>query len=203
MIDRAKVAPVLLVLGAGLAAVASFSETYRTFYPGFGGPEQTFTTTLWVVVAEPPTGGPDSAYNAAGWPVLLAAVVMVVAAVLLVRERTAFVGAPVAMGVAGVLAGVVLLYVLQVRRERAVMESWPVQDSERPELSFLGGTYLLVGAAVVGLAGAVLAQRRRPVVQVVEQDEEAVVVHQLGSDDDTPPFGIAILGEQEQQRETR
>ncbi|MGW6937384.1 hypothetical protein ACWGE0_45560 [Lentzea sp. NPDC054927] len=198
MIDRRKVAPVLLVLGAGLAVVGSFSGTYRTLYPGYGAPQQTFTTTLWIVTAEPPSGGPDSPYNAAGWPVLVAAVAMVVAAVLLGRARTAYVGGLVAMGFAGGLAGTVVLYVLQVLREEAVMESWPVEDGQRPELSFLGGMYLLVVAAVVGLVGAVLAQRKQqPEEELV--DEDAVVVHQLDSDDDTPPFGIAIPSDEQQE----
>lgn len=157
------------------------------------------TTTLWIVISEPPHGPEQDAYNAAGWPVIIAALCMVVAAVLVVRERTSFVGSPVAMGAAGALAGIVFLYVLQVRREKEVMAAWPVEDGQRPELSFLGGTYLLAVAAVIGLVGAVLAQRKRQAEEPDEVDKEAVVVHQLDSDDDTPPFGIAIPGEEQQE----
>ena len=207
MIDRGKAAPVLLVLGAGLAAVGSFEDTYQTFYPGYGGPggpgEQTLSTNLWIVTTSPSIEPPQDAYNAAGLPVIITAVLMVVAAVFLVKRRRSF-AAPAAMGAAGALAGIALLYVLQVRREKEVMDSWPVAEGgQKPELSLLGGTYLLVAAALVGLVGAALAQRRQqPDEPEAEVDEKAVVVHQLDADDDTPPFGIAVLGE-EQQQETR
>lgn len=200
MIDRRKVAPILLVLGAGLAAVGSFSDTYRTIYPGFGGPDQTLTTTLWVVTTEPQAGTPPDAYLATGWPVIIAAGCMVVAAVLAMRPRTSFIGTPAAMGAAGALAGIVLAYVIQVRREKEIMASWPADSGKSPVLTFLGGTYLLVVAAIVGLVGAALVQRKQQ--RELESEETAVVVHQFGGDDDTPPFGIAVLGD-DQQRETR
>lgn len=200
MIDRRRIAPILLVVAAGLAAVGSFEDTYRTSYPGYGGSgEQVLSTNLWIVTADPPVGLPQELYNAAGFPVIITAVLMVVAAVFLMRRRTSF-AAPVAMGAAGALAGMVLLYVLQVRREKAVILSWPVAEEEKPELSVLGGTYLLVAAALVGLVGAALAQRgQQPEETEEEVDEEAVVVHQLDDDDDTPPFGIAIIGEEQQE----
>ena len=49
MIDRRKIASVLLVLGALLTAFASFQTTYNTIYHHERGLEQTFTTTLWIV----------------------------------------------------------------------------------------------------------------------------------------------------------
>jgi hypothetical protein len=199
VIDRRRIALILLVLGAGLAAVGSFQDTYRTLYPGFGGPDQTLTTSLWIVTEEPSSEGlPQQVFNASGWPVIIAAVLVVVAAVLVVGERTAFIGRPVAMGAAGALAGIVFAYVLQVQREQEIMASWPVEPGQQPQLSFLGGTYLLGAAAIVALAGAVLVQREQQAGEE-ELDEEAVVVHQLDADDDTPPFGIAIPGEEQQQ----
>ena len=198
MIDRRKIAPILLVVGAGLAAVASFQDTYRTVYPGFGGPDQTMTTTLWIVTMDPASDPPQDAYYAAGWPVIITAVLMVVAAVLLLRERMSFVGTPAAMGAAGALAGIAFLYLLQVRREQELMASWPVPDGQHPVLNILGGTYVLVAAAVVGLVGALLAQRGQR-FEKVEPGEEAVVVHQLDDGDDTPPFGIAIPSEEQQE----
>jgi hypothetical protein len=171
VIDRRRIALILLVLGAGLAAVGSFQDTYRTLYPGFGGPDQTLTTSLWIVTEEPPSEGlPQQVFNASGWPVIIA-------------------------------AGIVFAYVLQVQREQEIMASWPVEPGQQPQLSFLGGTYLLGAAAIVALAGAVLVQREQQAGEE-ELDEEAVVVHQLDADDDTPPFGIAIPGE-EQEQETR
>lgn len=198
MIDRGKVAPVLLVLGAGLAAVGSFTDTYRTYYPGYSGPGQVMTTSLWIIREEPPTATPPlKVYSAAGWPVILAAALVVVAAVLVVRGRAATIGRPLATGAAGALAGIVLTYVLQVLRDKELMDSWP--GGQNPQLDLLGGTYLLVAAAVIGLVGAVLVQREQQALPQEEEDEQAVVVHQLGSDDDTPPFGIAVLGEEQQE----
>ena len=201
MIDRRKIGPILLLVGAGLATVASFQDTYGTVYPGFGGPEQKMTTTLWIVVRDPAFGEPpQDAYNAGGLPVIIAAALMVVAAVLLVRKRTSFVGTPAAMGAAGALAGIVLMYVLQVWREKELMAGMVLPDGQTAVLSFLGGTYVLVAAAVIGLVGAVLAQRGQPPEEAEEEvDEEAVVVHQLDDGDDTPPFGLAIPAEEQQQ----
>ena len=98
------------------------------------------------------------------------------------------------LAAAGGLAGVVLFYVLQLRHEEELINSWPVE--QRYEVVFREGTYLLILGAVIGLVGAALAQRQPR--QEQEQEEEEVVVHQLDADDDTPPFGLAIA-EQEQE----
>ena len=189
MIDRRKIAALLLILGAALAVVGSFEDTYRTIYRGFG-PDQSMTTSLWIVTLDPPQGDPRDAYNALGWPVVIAAALMVVGAVLTTRPRTAFVGKPVAMGGAGALAGIVFTYLLQVQREATTVSEWPVENGRSNVLDILGGMYVIGAAAITGLVGAGLAQRKQE--QVEEGDEEEVVVHQLGNDDDTPPFGIAI-----------
>ncbi|GAB2815480.1 hypothetical protein [Lentzea nigeriaca] len=198
MIDRRKIAALLLILGAALAVVGSFEDTYRTIYRGFG-PDQSMTTTLWIVTLDPPQGDPRDAYQALGWPVVIAAVLMVVGAVLTTRQRVAFVGKPVAMGGAGALAGIVFTYLLQVQREAKTISEWPVENGRSNVLDILGGMYVIGAAAIIGLVGAGLAQRRQQ-EPVEEADEEEVVVHQLGNDDDTPPFGIAIPDDE--QRET-
>ncbi len=56
------------------------------------------------------------------------------------------------------------------------------------------GLYLLTAAAIIGLIGAALAQHAQPVPQSEPGDE--AVVHQF-TDDDTPPFGIAMSQEEE------
>ncbi|MFD5831136.1 hypothetical protein [Lentzea sp. NPDC060358] len=182
MADLRKVASALLVLAAVTVVVGSFQTTYETVFHGYG-PDRSVSTTLWVVVSDEQTGVQDDepAFYAAGTPVALSAALLVLAAVLLVRDR----GRALAMAAAGALAGIVFYYVTQVLHERKIRESWP-GGGESFEYTFHAGTYLLVAGAFAGLVGAVLAQRRphRP------QPEQAVVVHQLDPDDDTPPFGI-------------
>lgn len=192
MIDRRRVAGVPMALGAGLAVVASFQPTFSSVYEGFG-PGLTITTTLWTTRSSSVSGFPEQpAFFPAGWPVVISALVMVAAVVLLQRERSAFAGRPLAAGGAGLLTGVVLLYVLQVR-------SLTDRDVGAPEevVHYHGGMYLLVFGAVIGLVGAGLAQQW---YTVEETAEDGVVVHQLGADD-TPPFGIAIP--EDEQQETR
>jgi hypothetical protein len=197
VIDRGKIAVLLLMLGAGLAVVGSFQDVYQTVYRDLP-PERTMTTTLWIVRSVPPDGPDRDAYYPFGLPVLIAAVLLVVAAVLALRERTGHVAKPVAAGAAGALAAFVFAYWLLVRREEESISDWPINDSQKPVLEVLGGMYLLVAAAVIGLAGATLVQwRQREQPEPLEEDE--VVVHQLDSDDDTPPFGIAIPDEQQQE----
>lgn len=198
MIDRRKIAGVLLVLGALLTAFASFQNTYGTVYHHGRGLEQTYTTTLWIVTAKPQTSSLDDAYYAAGGPVIIAAVLVVVAVVLMLRERSAFIGRPLAMGAAGALAGVVFFYVAQIRHEKEMMSYWPTGDGQSYELNYFAGTYLLGAGAIIAVIGAAFAQQRpQPLVQQI--DEDAVVVHQLDHDDDTPPFGTEIPPDAQQE----
>ncbi|SMD16965.1 hypothetical protein [Lentzea albidocapillata] len=203
MIDSRKTAWVLLALGAVLSVVASLQDVFSTVYKGFGS-DLTVTWTLWAIRSAPQEGvAGQSALFAAGWPVVVSAVVMAVAVVFVVRERTAFVGRPLAMGGAGLLAGVVLLYVVQVWELERGINAQPQSGAGKDELLYNGGFYLLMVAAVAALVGAVLVQRRSPEPVAEDDDEgEEVVVHQLDSDDDTPPFGLAIPHDDE-QREAR
>ncbi|SFR28685.1 hypothetical protein SAMN04488564_114249 [Lentzea waywayandensis] len=202
MIDRRKIAWVLLTLAAVVSVVASLQDVFSTVYKGFGTDLRS-TSTLWITTSNPQDGPAEQpAFFAAGWPVMISAILMAVAVVLLVRQETAFVGRPLAMGGAGALAGVVLLYVFQVWELQELIDSQPPRGSSKDELLYHDGFYLLVIAAVAGLVGAGLAQRRSSEPVVEDEDEgDGVVVHQLGNDDDTPPFGIAIPDDDE--RETR
>lgn len=204
MTDRRKIAWVLLALGAVLSVVASLQDVFSTVYKGFGS-DLISTSTLWTTRTEPDTTGlGPSALFAAGWPVVLSAIGMAVAVVFLLREQTASVGRPLAMGTAGMLAGVVLLLTVELWDLEEILESQETNGPGSDEMLFHGGFSLLVIATVAGLAGAVLAQRRGPEPLVEEDDgeEDGVVVHQLGGDDDTPPFGLAIPQDDE-QREAR
>ncbi|MCP2246792.1 hypothetical protein [Lentzea aerocolonigenes] len=199
MIDRRKIASVLLVLGALLTAFASFQNTYGTVYQYGRGLDQSFTTTLWIVKGAPQTSSVDDAYYAAGGPVMITAVLALVAVVLMLRERSAFIGRPLAMGAAGALAGVVFFYVAQIQHEKEMMSYWPTGDGQSYELNYFAGTYLLGAGAIIAVIGAALAQQRpQPVVQQID-DEDAVVVHQLDHDDDTPPFGTEIPPDAQQE----
>lgn len=186
MTDRRKIAPALLLLAAVSVAVGSFQDTYGLVFRG-GQLYPSVSTSLWGVTSGTPEADrPDTAVHyAAGMPVVICAVLLVVAAVLAFRGR----GRALALVVAGALAGIVFYYVIQVLHEEELRASWP-GGAGAFEFYFGAGTYLLAAGAVIGLAGAALAQRKQP------QPEEAVVVHQLDADDDTPPFGI------ERQQET-
>ncbi|MCR3753379.1 hypothetical protein [Lentzea californiensis] len=203
MIDRRKISWVLLALGAVLSVVASLQAVFSTVYDGLGT-DLTVSTTLWITTSDPQNGPVEQpALFAAGWPVVVSAIVMAVSVALMVRERTAFVGRPLAVGGAGALAGVVFLFVVQVKGLEELVASQQQSGSRNDEMHYHGGFYLLMVAAVVGLVGAALAQRRSPEPVAEDDDEgEEVVVHQLGGDDDTPPFGLAIPHDDE-QREVR
>lgn len=193
MIDRRKIAGPLVLAGAGLAVVSSFLDTYASGHVGVG--RSPFSSSLWIQTSPGlPAEAPDDSYYGAGWPVVITASAMVACAVLMTRERTASFGRPAALAAAGGLAGVVLFYVIQLRHEEELINSWPVD--QQYEVVFHEGTYLLILAAIIGLVGAALAQRQQ--LPEEQPPEEDVVVHQLDADDDTPPFGIAI-----QEQETR
>jgi hypothetical protein len=199
VIDRRKAALVLVLVGAGLAVLGSFQDTYSTAYER--GPEA-YTTTLWIVGSKQAFNSSADPYYAQGYPMIIAVALMVAAVVLLARGgKAATIARPVVLVAAGGLAGIVLTYVFQLVREEKIVNSLP-QDG--PDLAytvtFLAGTYLLVAGAVIGLVGAALVQQMQSQPEEADDEEdEEVVVHQLGSDDDTPPFGIAIPPDDEQE----
>lgn len=188
----------LLVLGAGLAVTSSFQQMYTITFTG-GGIRQTMVTTLWGVTWDLQTSAASNTADANGLSVLITAVSMVVAAVLVLRPRTAHLGRPVAMGAAGALGGVVLAFVFEVReRANLVIGASPGDAGQSTSMTVHSGVYLLVAGVLLGLAGAALAQRKHEEQQGEEGEEDEVVVHQLDDGDDTPPFGIA-MPEHEQQ----
>jgi hypothetical protein len=196
--DRRRIAALLLVLGAGLAVVGSTQDAYRTLFRGFGGPDQTDTTNLWAD-KNPLNLEPVGPVYAFGSLVVVLAVVMVVAAVFTLRNRTAFVARVVALGAAGVLAGLVLEYWQRVLAQQAIMRSWPGNAGQSATVEVLSGLYVVAAGAVAGLVGAVLTQRKQEEPSQEDEDEEEVVVHQLDSADDTPPFGIAVPDAEQQE----
>ncbi|SDP70702.1 hypothetical protein SAMN05421507_13920 [Lentzea jiangxiensis] len=186
----------LSVLGAGTVVAGSLLDTFRTVHKGFEV-ELVITTSAWVTRSEPPSGPPENpALFAAGWPLVVCAVVVACAVVLTLRERTAFVGRVLVLGAAGALAGVVFLYLALVERQRSLYSFGP-SGEPAAEVHYLGGTWMLVLGAIITLVGAVLAQQR---VGSASVDEDGVVVRSLGGEDDTPPFGIAVPGDGREAR---
>ena len=188
--DRGKPAAVLLVLAGVLAGVGNLLPMYTAMHTS---PVEAFAFSggLWehAVVTSPTGGGVNPLLNV-GAPVLFTAVVTVVAGLLaLRRDRVAPPARVVALGAASAFLGVVLAYTVSVLRDEEMINAFDAGLSPSFDFHFNTGLYLLALAAVLGLAGAVLAQRPRPALP--EPDENAVVVHQV-MDDDTPPFGIAI-----------
>jgi hypothetical protein len=200
VIDRRKSALVLVLVGSGLAVLGSFQDTYSTAYDK--GPEA-FTTTLWTVTSKRPLNWSTDTNYANGYPMVVAVALMVAAVVFLTRGgKAATIARPVMLAAAGGLAGIVLTYVFQLLHEEKFVNSMPADGLQYTYmLTFRSGTYLLVAGAVIGLVGAALVQQVQPQPEEADDDQE-VVVHQLGSDDDTPPFGIA-MPEQGEQQEAR
>lgn len=183
----------LVLAGAGLAVVSSFLDAYGTGEIGVA--REPFASSLWIVLSGRPEGVPSTTYYGAGWPVVVTALAMVAGVVLMARERTAAIGRSVALTAAGGLGGVVLFYIVQLRHEEELMNSWPTDL--KYEVVLHEGAYLLIVAAIVGLVGAALARRHQQEQRPEEQEE--VVVHQLDDADDTPPFGIAMPEHEEQE----
>lgn len=167
----------MVVLGGVLAGVASSMSMYE-FVHEMNGTKSAITMSLFGVVLDEPEAVHRGTLISNAWPVLGFAVLMVVAAVFTLKGRWA--ARVWLLGAAGALAGVAF----------AILAG-AVQDAERVDAmsaeginmttTYLPGMYLLIAAAVVGMVGAVLAQRV-PLVR-------AVVVEDV----DTPPFGIEVL----------
>jgi len=193
--DLRKAAVPLVVLGGVLAGVCGFQPMYVVTQT-VSRETWTFTTSLWGTRTYASTEVYVESLMSDAVPVLLTAVLMVVAAVLTLRDgkvaRAARVGV---IGAAGAFAGIVLAFVIVAIQQEERANGYDFGGQTTIELTYLPGIYLLSAAAIIAIVGAALAQRPRPVAQP-EPDEEAVVVHQF-MDDDTPPFGIAMPHEEE------
>ncbi len=182
----------LVVLGGTLTAASCFTDLYTTYQQG----PVAFRNwiSLWGTRTDRPVGPEVDTVLNAGVPVVIAAALMVVAAVLVLSprlpkvSRTARVTAVVA---AGALAGIVLAFVVGVLQEEEFMGSLYGTPGHEYRTTYLPGLYLLVAGALAGLVGAMLTQWPHQPRPVGEPGREAVVVHRF-TDDDTPPFGIAV-----------
>ena len=188
MTDRGKPAAVLVVLGGVLAAISTQLSMYTVLHRAqevfaFGG-------TLWRSSTGPLAERELNPMMDVGtWIVITVAVLVVAGLLALRRDRVAPPARVVALVAGAAFPGIVTAYAVGVLREEEMINAYEQVSSMPYVYRFDAGLYLLFAAAVLGLAGAVLAQRPRPAVP--EPDEDAVVVHQF-VDDDTPPFGIAM-----------
>jgi hypothetical protein len=190
----------LVVLGGALTAISCFADLYTTYEHG-PVPSSRSTISLW--------GGESGLRGIpevntvvnTGVPVVVATALMVVAAVLTVPRlpRINGIARVTTMVAAGALAGIVLAFVVGALHEEELMSPRYGIPGYEFQVTYLPGLYLLVAGALAGLVGAVLAQRPQQPRPVDEPEGEAVVVHQL-TDDDTPPFGIAVSAQTEEQR---
>ncbi|KOV81510.1 hypothetical protein ADL03_29380 [Nocardia sp. NRRL S-836] len=178
------------MLAGVLAGVSNLLPMYTVMHTS---PVDAFAWdgSLWVPSSATPAAERDvSPLLNAGTPVLVTLVVAVVAGLLaLRRDRIAPPARVVALAAAAAFLGAVVAYGVGVLRDEEMVNAFDAGATPPFAYHFNSGFYLLVAAAVLALTGAVLVQRPRPAAP--EPDDDAVVVHQM-TDDDTPPFGLAI-----------
>ena len=174
-----------LLAGAVLTAMGSTGSLYETTRIN-SGYRSGYRLTLWAGEFVSPDGATASGDVRIlfGVPVVVAAVLLVVAGVLVLASprlpvRVALAARVGAVVAAGLLVGAVWTVGQMVRA--ATEESDPVGGT----LVATAGTgmWLLIAAAVVAVAGALLVQQRPevPVYQPLDDD-----------DTDTPPMGVRI-----------
>jgi drug/metabolite transporter (DMT)-like permease len=182
----------LLVVSAATAVVGTFLPLY---WEGsvFGAREDVrigFTTTSWRVTTDSKQVDIDLMLGSSpqfGVPIVLAAVLLVVAATLVfLPEHQRLAARYTAVGGAGLLVGAVSVTAMVVMAAVS-HEDESTLSSYTEEVR--AGTWVLVAAAVVAVVGVVLIHGRR-----AEPRPEGAVVHRVDGDDDmdTPPFGIPV-----------
>ncbi|MCR3753380.1 hypothetical protein [Lentzea californiensis] len=182
---------VLVVVAAGLAVAATFLSAYSVQIV-LAGRELRYEATFWAVerddfrellVLEP---------FELGEPVVGAALVMALAAVLAFRIPALRVGSLLG---AGLLAGVAWAAVSRIQGLLKMMGEFNARvpiEVEQGE-----GVTLLIVAAGVAVVAAVLHQEL-PRVDRMEPSGDGVVVHQIddeADDTDTPPYGYPVIVE--------
>ncbi|CAL9383189.1 hypothetical protein SUDANB95_01099 [Actinosynnema sp. ALI-1.44] len=178
-------------LGVGLLSVAGVTAAVATFLPLFsvgtplGGDDRFgFITTGWVTTSEPAGLGWLGGSAQYGVPLVIAAVLLLVAAALAFLPEPQRQAARYAAVVAtGLLAG-------SVWTTAMVVAAWltpPVEDvSTTMEYKTGAGLWLLVAAVLVAVVGTVFLLRRGV------PEPEGAVVHVVVDDTDTPPMGIQV-----------
>lgn len=163
MIDRRQVAVLLVVLGGMFAVISSYQDMY-VFTHNVYTETWTFTTSLWGWRSNLPGDLYLEPVAGQAWPVLIFAGLMVAAAVLTLRGwAAARVGL---LAAAGGFCGVVAAFVVGGIHENE-LAGFREPDTTKT-ITYLPGFYLLIAAAILGMVGAVLAQRVRRPAQLEE-----------------------------------
>jgi hypothetical protein len=182
---------VLLVAAAVVAVVGTFQSLSSVVYSFPNEVPVRFDISAWDVVRDGDKPVIEASPPRFGFPVLTAGTLMLLAVVLL-RSRLAAVARMVAIGAAVLHAGVtwtIAEHNLGRTREQSA------DAAEFVRYSFGNGMWMLIGASVVALVGAILVQQRT--VEAPDDDgEEQAVIHQLEDDDTaTPPYGVPVQQE--------
>ncbi|MEV0679752.1 hypothetical protein AB0I60_24820 [Actinosynnema sp. NPDC050436] len=184
-------------LGVVLAVIAAVTSVVATFLPfswigtGRGASRFGFTTTGWGAYSEPAELGGDGPEAQTGVPVVIAAVLLVVAATLVFlpfHQRQA--GRYTAIAATGLLVGSVwtTFIVISARLSPAFRD-----PRAGVEYEYGVGLWLLVAACAVAVLASVYLHAKPP-----EPVAAGAVVHRVdadagaGVDVDTPPFGISV-----------
>jgi hypothetical protein len=189
---------VLVFVAAGLAVAATFLSAYSVQVE-LQGRTLRYEATSWVTERDDFRGALMLGPLGSGEPVVAAALVMALAAVVAFRVPAVRVGSLLG---AGVLAGLAWSAVIGVQRTIEKLRDLEVPvpfDVEQGD-----GVTMLIIAAGVGIVSAVLHQElprrvREPVV-----DADGAVIHQIeGDESETPPYGIPVIVEPQEPKEQK
>lgn len=198
MTTRRVFGAVLVFVAAGLAVAATFLSAYSVQVE-LQGRTLRYEATSWVTERDDFRGALMLGPLGSGEPVVAAALVMALAAVVAFRVPAVRVGSLLG---AGVLAGLAWSAVIGVQRTIEKLRDLEVPvpfDVEQGD-----GVTMLIIAAGVGIVSAVLHQElprrvREPVV-----DADGAVIHQIeGDESETPPYGIPVIVEPQEPKEQK
>jgi hypothetical protein len=183
---------VLVFVAAGLAVAATFLSAYTVQVEVSGGRTLRFDATAWVVERDDFREVLMLERLEFGEPVVGAALVMALSAVLAFRVPAVRVGSLLG---AGVLVGAAWSAVARV--QRLIEELGEIESRVTIEVAQGDGVTMLIVAAGVAVVSAVLHQEL-PRAVPVEAAGEGAVVHQIddeADDTETPPYGYPVIVE--------
>jgi len=190
---------VLVFVAAGLAVVATFLSAYSVQVE-LQGRTLRYEATSWVTERDDFRGALMLGPLESGEPVVVAALVMALAAVVAFRVPAVRVGSLLG---AGLLTGTAWSAVVGVQRTVEKLRDLEVPvpfDVEQGD-----GVTMLIIAAGVGVVSAVLHQELpRRVVREPVVDADGAVIHQIeGDESETPPYGIPVIVEPQKPKEQK
>jgi hypothetical protein len=205
-LNRRHVGVGALVVGAALTVVGTLVPFYRESR-SFTGTAESLALTAWQSVFEPSSPVPGPQFSPQfGFPLVLAAALMVIGAVLTLRPQAQAIGRMAAIAGPAVLLGAAWSVYLYITYLLGFGGSDAPADPRFTQ-TIGAGMYLLGVAWIVGTLGAVLVQdlpEPAPRPEVLA-DTDGAVVYQLPdapSDDvDTPPLGFPVADPDERPGE--